>query len=88
MNKRVTFMAFDVNNQLVEYEILFSYLPKGHKDEIIAFTDNSKDEEGNIKVYMAKLKRNDHEAYAELEELKDEKEIEIIEMILEEINSL
>ena len=69
-------------------DILFTFDNDETKKSYIVYTDNTKDEEGRVRVYASTYNPND--AKTKLEDIKTEKEWKVIDTILqtlqEEIN--
>ncbi len=79
--KKNTFTLLDENGQEVVYDVLFTFQSdETHKDYIV-YTDNQKDETGNIEVYASIYYPNDPQS--KLEAIETEKEWKVIETILE-----
>ena len=79
--KKTTFTLLDENGQEVVYDVLFTFQSdETHKDYIV-YTDNSRDEEGNIEVYASIYYPEDENG--RLEAIETEKEWKLIETILE-----
>ncbi|MBQ8206337.1 MAG: DUF1292 domain-containing protein [Bacilli bacterium] len=79
--KKNTFTLLDENGQEVVYDVLFTFQSdETHKDYIV-YTDNSRDEEGNIEVYASIYYPEDENG--RLEAIETEKEWKLIETILE-----
>ena len=68
-----------------EYEILFTYEDEKTKKNYIAYTDNTLDEEGNIKVYASLYNPDDENSI--LEPIETEKEWKLIEGILQSLTA-
>ena len=50
MNERLTFKVIDENGKEIECEALFTFESEETKKNYIVYTDNTTDEEGNIRV--------------------------------------
>lgn len=83
MEERMTFKVFDDNGKEIECEVLFTFESDETKKNYMVYTDNTKDEEGNIKVYAAIYEPDKDET--KLEPIESEHEWSIIEKILEEL---
>mgnify|MGYP000861576205 CR=1 FL=1 len=81
--KKNTFMVKNNEGQDVECEVLFTFESDETKKNYIAYTDNTKDEAGNLKVYASIFNPNEEETT--LQPIETEKEWKIIETILEEL---
>jgi uncharacterized protein YrzB (UPF0473 family) len=83
-----SFIVLDENGREIVCDVLFTFESDETKKNYIVYTDNTLDEEGNTKVYASIYDPNDENS--KLEEIKTEKEWNIIETILsslqEEIN--
>ena len=79
--KKNSFTMIDENGNEVEYDVLFTFESDETKKNYIAYTDNSKDESGNVQVYASTYDPEDPEG--KLEAITTEKEWKVIETILE-----
>lgn len=79
MNKN-TFTMIDENNNEVTYDVLFTFESDETKKNYIVYTDQSRDEAGNIQVYASIYDPNDPNS--KLEAIETEKEWKVIETIL------
>lgn len=80
MNKN-TFSMIDENGKEVVYDVLFTFESDETEKNYIVYTDNTKDEEGNIEVYASIYHPEDENG--RLEAIETDKEWKIIETILE-----
>ena len=78
--KKNSFSMIDENGNEVIYDVLFTFESDETKKNYIVYTDNNKDENGNIEVY-ASIYYPD-EATSKLEPIKTDKEWKVIETIL------
>ena len=83
MNKENTFKVIDKDGNEIEFEILFTFESDETKKNYMVYTDNTKDENGNVRVY-ASVFVPDAEPL-ELLPVETEREWKIIETILESI---
>ena len=83
MNKENTFKVIDKDGNEINFEILFTFESDETKKNYMVYTDNSKDENGNVRVY-ASVFVPDAEPL-ELLPVETEREWKIIETILESI---
>ena len=81
MNKENTFKVVDQNGNTIEFEILFTFESDETHKNYMVYTDNTKDETGNIEVYASIYHPED--GNGRLEAIETEKEWKIIETILE-----
>ena len=79
--KNNKFKVIDNDGKEVECEVLFTFESDETKKNYIVYTDNTKDEIGNIKVYASIFDPNSDTT--KLEPIETEKEWNIIENILE-----
>ena len=79
--KKNTFTMLDENGIEVEYDVLFTFESDETKKNYIVYTDNTKDELGNIEVYASIYHPEDNNG--RLEAIETEKEWKVIETILE-----
>ena len=83
MEEKNRFTVLDENGQEVVCEILFTFNSEETKKDYMVYTDNTTDEEGNIKVYASIFDPKAEKA--ELIPIETEREWKIIETILESI---
>ena len=79
--KKNTFSMIDENGNEVVYDVLFTFESDETKKNYIVYTDNERDETGNIQVYASIYYPED--PHSKLEAIKTEKEWKVIETILE-----
>ena len=79
--KKNSFSMIDENGKEVVYDVLFTFENEETGKNYMAYTDNTRDEEGNIQVYASIYNPNDPDS--ELEPITGEKEWKVIETILE-----
>ena len=72
------------NNEEIECDVLFTFDNNETEKSYIVYTDNTKDELGNIKVYANTYNDNDEEGI--LGNIETEEEWNIIEQIFSSIN--
>lgn len=82
MNEKMTFNIFDENGNAVECEVLFTFDSEETGKNYIVYTDNTKDEEGNTKVYASIYHPEDT---TKLDPITSDKEWKIISMVLDEV---
>ena len=83
MNKENTFKVIDREGKEIEFEILFTFESDETKKNYMVYTDNTKDEEGNTKVYASVFKPDAEPL--ELLPVETEREWKIIETIITSI---
>ena len=83
MNKENTFKVVDQEGKEIEFEILFTFESDETKKNYMVYTDNTKDENGNVRVYASVFKPNAEPL--ELLPIETEREWKIVETILESI---
>ena len=83
MEEKNTFTIINDEGKEITCEILFTFDSEETKKSYIVYTDNTTDEEGNVKVY-ASVYNPDSES-TELLPIETEREWKIIETILESI---
>lgn len=76
-----TFKVVNDQGKEVTCHILFTFDSEETKKSYIVYTDDSKDEKGNIQVYASVFHPDDPNT--KLEEIETEKEWKVIETILE-----
>ncbi len=79
--KKNTFSMLDENGVEVVYDVLFTFESDETGKNYIVYTDNTRDEKGNIEVYASIYDPEDPQS--RLEAIKTEKEWKVIETILE-----
>lgn len=83
MDEKQKFVVLDENGKKVECEPLFTFESEETKKQYVVYTDNSKDSEGNVRVFASIYKVTDKGG--ELLPIKTNKEWKVIETILESI---
>lgn len=83
MNKENTFKVVDKNGKETQFEVLFTFESDETNKNYIVYTDNTKDDKDNVRVY-ASIFEPDAEPL-ELLPIKTEREWKIIETILDSI---
>ncbi len=83
MNKENTFKVIDREGKEIEFEILFTFESDETKKNYMVYTDNTKDDEGNTKVYASVF--NPEAEPLELLPVETEREWKIIETIITSI---
>jgi uncharacterized protein YrzB (UPF0473 family) len=78
--KENKFTVLDENGNEITCDVLFTFDSDETNKSYIVYTDNTKDETGNTKVYASIYNPNDPNT--KLEEIKTDKEWKIIENIL------
>ncbi|MDD4027731.1 MAG: DUF1292 domain-containing protein [Bacilli bacterium] len=79
--KKSTFTVKDENGKDVECDVLFTFDSEETKKSYIVYTDNTTDENGNVKVFASIYDPKIENPV--LEPITDEKEWKIIETIIE-----
>ena len=84
--KNNKFTVINDEGKQIECEVLFTFDSDETKKSYIVYTDNTKDEIGNIKVYASIYDPNNmDDTKMSLEPIKTEKEWNIIETILDSL---
>ena len=83
MNKENTFKIIDKDGKEIEFEILFTFESDETNKNYMVYTDNTKDENGNTKVYASVFKPDAEPL--ELLPVETEREWKIIETIITSI---
>lgn len=83
MNKENTFKVIDKDGKAIEFEILFTFESDETNKNYMVYTDNTKDENGNTKVYASVFKPDAEPL--ELLPVETEREWKIIETIITSI---
>ena len=79
--KKNTFSMLDDNGNEVVYDVLFTFESDETGKNYIVYTDNSRDDKGNIEVYASVYHPDDPKG--KLEAIETDKEWKIIETILD-----
>ena len=79
--KKNTFSMLDENGNEVIYDVLFTFESDETHKNYIVYTDNTKDNKGNVQVYASTYNPDDPQS--KLEAIETEKEWKVIETILE-----
>lgn len=85
MDEKQKFVVLDENGKEVECEPLFTFESEETKKNYVVYTDNSLDEEGNVRVFASIYNVTDKGG--ELLPIKSDKEWKVIETILETIQN-
>lgn len=81
--KKNSFSMLDENGKEIVYDVLFTFENEETNKNYIVYTDNSKDEKGNIEVYASIYHPEDPKG--KLEAIETDKEWKVIETILDTI---
>ena len=79
--KKNSFSMIDENGNEIVYDVLFTFESEETKKNYIVYTDNSRDEAGNIQVYASIY--DPENPNSKLEAITTDKEWKVIETILE-----
>ena len=79
--KKNSFSMIDENGKEIIYDVLFTFESDETNKNYIVYTDNSKDESGNIQVYASIY--DPENPNSKLEAITTDKEWKVIETILE-----
>ena len=79
--KKNSFSMIDENGNEIIYDVLFTFESDETKKNYIVYTDNSRDEIGNIQVYASIY--DPENPNSKLEAITTDKEWKVIETILE-----
>ena len=80
-----TFSLYDEDRTLHQCEILFSF--NYNEQEVIAYTDGSEDEDGNLRVFASVIGESNGDGDTLLLPIEDEDIWEAVDSILEEISN-
>ena len=83
MEEKNTFTVMDENGKEVTCEVLFTFDSEETKKRYMVYTDNTTDEEGNVRVYASTFDPTAENT--ELKPIETEREWKIVETILESI---
>lgn len=78
-----SFTMLDENGKEIKYDVLFTFQSEETNKDYIVYTDNSKDQEGNVQVYASIY--HPEEEHSRLEAIETEQEWKIIDTILKTI---
>jgi|SRR5574344_1680898 uncharacterized protein YrzB (UPF0473 family) len=79
--KKNSFTLLDENGQEVTYDVLFTFESDETHKNYIVYTDNSKDEKGNVEVFASIY--DPENPHSKLEAITTDKEWKVIETILQ-----
>ena len=79
--KKNSFTLIDDNGNEVVYDVLFTFESEETNKNYLVYTDNSRDEAGNVEVYASIYDPDD--PHSKLEAIETEKEWKVIETILQ-----
>ena len=83
MNKENTFKVIDKDGKEIEFEVLFTFESDETHKNYMVYTDNSTDDDGNVRVYASVFKPDAEPL--ELLPVETEREWKIIETIITSI---
>ena len=83
MNEKNTITVKDENGKEVVCDILFTFDNEETKKSYIVYTDNTKDENGHVRVYASTYDPNDPKM--KLNDIETEREWKIIEAVISTI---
>ncbi len=83
MEEKNTFQVLDENGKEVTCEVLFTFDSEETNKSYIVYTDNTTDDDGNIRVYASIFDSKSENM--ELKPIESEREWKIVETILESI---
>lgn len=85
MEGKNTFTVINDEGKEIVCDVLFTFDSDETKKSYVVYTDNTKDENGNIRVYASIFNPNDNGDGTELLPIQTEKEWKVIEKILESL---
>lgn len=85
MEEKNTFTVINDEGKESVCDVLFTFDSDETKKSYVVYTDNTKDENGNIRVYASIFNPNDNGDGTELLPIQTEKEWKVIEKILESL---
>lgn len=85
MEEKNTFTVINDEGKEIVCDVLFTFDSDETKKSYVVYTDNTKDENGNIRVYASIFNPNDNRDGTELLPIQTEKEWKVIEKILESL---
>ena len=84
--KKNSFTMIDEDGNETVYDILFTFESEETHKNYIVYTDNTRDEAGNVEVYASIY--NPEDPHSRLEAIETEKEWKVIETILETLQEV
>ncbi len=78
-----SFTIINEEGKEVKYDVLFTFQSEETNKDYIVYTDNTKDEEGNVQVYASIY--HPEEEHSKLEAIETDQEWKIIDTILKTI---
>ncbi len=85
MEGKNTFTVINDEGKEIVCDVLFTFDSDETKKSYVVYTDNTKDENGNIRVYASIFNPDDNGDGTELLPIQTEKEWKVIEKILESL---
>ncbi len=85
MEEKNIFTVINDEGKEIVCDVLFTFDSDETKKSYVVYTDNTKDENGNIRVYASIFNPNDNGDGTELLPIQTEKEWKVIEKILESL---
>lgn len=85
MEERKIFKVKNEEGKEIECEVLFTFESEETNKNYMAYTDNTTDEDGSVRVYAAIYEENG--SNFNLKPINSEKEWKIVETILEEVQA-
>lgn len=85
MEERMTFKVLTAEGKELECEALFTFESDETKNNYMVYTDNTLDEQGNVKVYAAIYDKKENGI--NLIPIESEKEWKMVEAVLEEVQA-
>lgn len=83
MNEKTTFTVLDDEGKEIVCEVLFTFNSEETKKDYIVYTDNTTDDDGNVRVYASIF--DPKKEKTELIPIETDREWKIIETILDTI---
>ncbi len=81
MNRENIFKVIGKDGKEIVFEILFTFESDETNKNYMVYTDNSKDENGNVRI-SASIVKDSKNPNSELEEIKTDREWKIIDTVL------
>lgn len=82
MEKGRVFEAINENNEVIECEIIMSYICDKNNQAYVFYTDNNFDEDGNLNLYASRYLGEDNGL--KLQDITDEEEWSLLDEALKE----
>jgi len=86
-DEKMIIKVVDENGKEIECEVLFTFESSETNKSYVVYTDDSKDEEGNTKVYASSYVASEDGEIKQTFPIETEEEWKIIEIVLNEVEA-